>query len=208
MHVGIVQSAVSSAVEKHVPTKMFSTRQTHPWVKTSLRRAMRRKQRTHWRAKKTIKHTDLLRYKILQAAIQRETRTTEKTYMEEIVSGDLKQNPKRFYSYIKSKRQESGVSSLIDKNGFLQSESTKRAEVLNDQFVSVYTDEDTKSIPHKGPSPYPSMQKLKVNPSGVARLLRDLKPHKASGADSIPTFILKMTADEISPVLQRYFRHS
>ena len=70
----------------------------------------------HWRAKKTKKHKDWNRYKKLQAATQRETRTTEKIYMEEVVSGDLKQNPKRFYSYIKSKRQESeGVSSLIDK---------------------------------------------------------------------------------------------
>ena len=82
---------------------------------------MRRKQRALWRAKKTKKHKDGNRYRKLQAAVQRETRTTEKTYMEEVVSGDLKKNPKRFYSYIKSKRQETeGVSSLIDKNGFLK----------------------------------------------------------------------------------------
>ena len=68
---------------------------------------MRHKQRAHWRAKKTEKHKDWNRYKKLQAAVQRETRTMEKTYMEEVVSGDLKQNPKPFYSYIKSKRQES-----------------------------------------------------------------------------------------------------
>ena len=123
------------------------------------------------------------------------------------MSGEVK----RFYSYIKSKRQESeGVSSLIDKNGFLQSESTKRAEVLNDQFVSAYTHEDTEIIPHKGPiySPYPSMQKIKINPSGVAKLLLDLKPHKASGPDSILTFILKVAADEISPVLSKIVQTS
>ena len=76
--------------------------------------------------------------------------------------GDLKQNPKRFYSYIKSTRQESEVSSLIDKNGFLQSESAKRAEVLNDRFVSAYTHKDTEGIPHKGPSPYASMHTIKL----------------------------------------------
>ena len=83
--------------------------------------------------------------------------------------------------YGKRKSVSEGVSSLIDKNGFLQSKSTKSAEVLNDQFVSAYTHEDTESIPHKGPSPYRSMQKIKVNPSGVAKRLRDLKQHKASG---------------------------
>ena len=129
--------------------------------------------------------------------------------MEEVVSGDLKQNPKRFYSYIKSKRQESeGVSSLIDKNGFLQGDSTKRAEVLNDQFVSAYTKEDTERLPSKGPSPFSAMRKIIVSPNGVTKLLRDLKPHKASGPDSIPTYILKVAADEISPVLTKIFQTS
>ena len=122
-----------------VPYFRHKIKENKTWVNTSLRRAMRRKQRAHWRAKKTKKHKDWNHYKKLQAAVQRETRTTEKTYMEEVMSSDLKQNPKCFYSYIKSKRQESeGVFSLIDKNGFLQSDSTKRAEVLNDQFVCLY----------------------------------------------------------------------
>ena len=48
------------------------------------------------------------------------------------------------------------------------------------------------------------MQKIKVNPSGVAKLLCDFKPHKVSGPDSITTFILKVAADEISSVLYSY----
>ena len=36
------KSALSSAVSQHVPSKMSSTRQTHPWVDTKLRRHMRR----------------------------------------------------------------------------------------------------------------------------------------------------------------------
>ena len=98
------------------------------------------------------------------------------------------------------------MSSLIDKNGFLQSDSTKRAEVLNDQFVSAYTKEDTERLPSKGPSPFSAMQKIIVSPNGVAKLLCELKPHKASGPDSIPTYILKVAADEISPVLTKIFQ--
>ena len=92
------------------------------------------------------------------------------------------------------------MASLIDKNGSFQIESAKSAEVLNNQFVSAYTHADTESIPHKGSRPYPSMQKIKVNRTGVAKLLRDLKPYKASGPDSIP-----LAADEISPVLSKIF---
>ena len=51
----LFKSAVSSAVEKHVPTKMSGTRQTHPWANTSLRRVTMRKQTAHWRVKKKKK---------------------------------------------------------------------------------------------------------------------------------------------------------
>ena len=52
------KSAISSAVSQHVPSKMSSTRQTHPWVDTKLRRHMRRKQRAHQKAKRSRKDKD------------------------------------------------------------------------------------------------------------------------------------------------------
>lgn len=121
-----------------------------------------------------------------------------------MVSNNLKKSPKRFWSYIKSKRQEStGVSPLINKDSYLQSDSKQKADILNSQFQSVYTQENTDSIPDKGPSPHPTMTGLKIQPAGVTKLLRDLKPHKASGPDSIPTFFLQVAAEELSPILSR-----
>ena len=68
--------------------------------------------------------------------------------MEDIVSQDLKENSKRFWSFIKGKRQEaSGVSALMNEDGYLQSDSSVKAEILNKQFQSVFTREDTDSIP-------------------------------------------------------------
>ena len=178
------KSAITASVEKYVPTKMYSTRKTHPWINTTLGRAMRRKQQAHWRAKKT---KDWARYLRQQAEVQKLTQTSEKKYMEEVVGRDLKKDPKQFYSYIKSKKQESkGVSSLINKHGFLQSKSTKRADILNNQFESAYTCEDTNNISNKGPSQHPSMRRIIFKPDGIAKLLRNLKPHKASGPDSNP----------------------
>jgi pantothenate kinase len=45
---------------------------------------------------------------------------------------DNKDNSKRFWSYIKSKRQEpAGISPLLNKDGFLHSDSQIKAEILN-----------------------------------------------------------------------------
>ena len=124
------KDAVTSAVDKYVPTKMSSTRRTHPWVDTKLRRLMRQKQRVHWRAKKTGKEKHWKRYKDLQRSAQKASRQTEKTYLQKVVSEDLDKNPRRFWTYIKSRKQENeGVSSLIDQDGFLQSDSQKKADI-------------------------------------------------------------------------------
>ena len=70
------------------------------------------------------------------------------------------------------------VAPLINKEGFVQSDPTKKAEIINQQFQSVYTREDTENIPDKGPSPFSSMNNITINPNGVKKLLKDLRPFK------------------------------
>jgi hypothetical protein len=82
--------------------------------------------------------------------------------MQDIVSEDLHKNPKRFWSYIKSRKQESsGITSLKIKDGYLHSDTVSKADILNKQFHSVYTKDDYTNMPDKGPSPYPSMMKIR-----------------------------------------------
>jgi hypothetical protein len=51
---------------------------------------------------------------------------------------------------IKSKKQEStGVSPLKNKEGFIHSDTTSKAEILSEQFQSVYTKENTSTMPDK-----------------------------------------------------------
>ena len=203
------KTTVTSAMDQHVPTKMTSTRRTHPLVNINLRKMMRKKQRAHRLAKPTRQAWDWNRYKKLQAEAQRSTRKAHKGCMEDIVSQYLKENSKRFWSFIKSKRQEAScVSALMNKDGYLQSDSSVKAEILNKQFQSVYTHEDTDSIPEKEPSPYQPMQDISISPNGVKKLLKDLKPYKAAGPGGIPTYILRSAAEELSPILSRIYQFS
>jgi hypothetical protein len=128
--------------------------------------------------------------------------------MEE-VSTDYKYNPKKFWSYIKSKGHEwIGVAPLKNKMGFLQSDNKSRAEILNEQFQSVFTTENLNNFPNKGKNPYSTMEDFKINSTGVHKLLKNLKPHKATGPDSIPSFILKAAADQLAPILTELYQTS
>ena len=79
---------------------------------------------------------------------------------------------------------------------------------MNEQFHAAYTREDTSALPDKGKSPYPAMKRIQVHKDGVLKLLKDLKPHKASGPDGIPTRILILAADQLAPVLTAIFQSS
>jgi hypothetical protein len=130
-------------------------------------------------------------------------------YMKEVISENQRGNPKRFWSYVKSKRQENvGVPPLKDEHGYIRSENDRKTEILNAQFQSVYTREDISSMPDMGPSPYPNMERIRVSNNGVLKLLRDLDPYKAAGPDNIPPFILKEAADEVSWILTSLFQQS
>jgi hypothetical protein len=100
------------------------------------------------------------------------------------------------------------LSSLRDNQGYLHSEAKDKAEILNAQFKSVYTQEDHTNIPHKGPSPYSAMQNITITGNGVYKLLRNIKPHKATGPDNIQARYLKELALELTPAITFLFQTS
>ena len=89
-----LKTAITTTMEKFVPSKMSSSKHTHPWINTKIRRATRRKQRAHLKAKSTKQKKDWDRYKKIQTSAQKEIRNAHKKYMEDVVSSDMKQNPK------------------------------------------------------------------------------------------------------------------
>ena len=88
------------------------------------------------------------RYKQLQHDVQYQIRSAHKDYMKTAVSDTFKKNSKKFWSFVKNTGQEAtGVSPLKNKDGFLKSDSTSKANILNNQFMSVFTKETKAQIP-------------------------------------------------------------
>ena len=96
----------------------------------------------------------------------------------------------------------------LKENGKMHADSRDKTNILNRQYESVYTHEDTSSVPKPSGEPYNPMEEITVTEEGVRKLLQKLNPHKASGPDLIPARILKDMADEISPLLTIIFQRS
>jgi hypothetical protein len=87
-------------------------------------------------------------------------------------------------------------------------DSKMKAKALNEQYESVFTNEDISHIPNKGTSQNQSMPEITFGMEGILKLLTNLNPGKASGPDHIPIRILKEAAQQIAPVLQVIFAQS
>ena len=126
-------------------------------------------------------------------------------YIGSILNNSLKERPKKFWSYISSmKKDTNGIPTLkTDKGPAINSKM--KAEALNVQYQSVFTQEDTTNIPDKA---CPSMPDITFTKDGIEKLLLNLNAGKASGPDNIPVRILKEAAQQIAPVLQVIFTQS
>ena len=100
-----------------------------------------------------------------------------------------------------------GVYSL-KKDGIAFCDPQHKADILNDQFSSVFTNEDSSDRPSLPNSTTPSMDPITVTVKGVQKLLQNLKPHKAGGPDKIPSRLLKLAAAELSPGLTKLYQLS
>ena len=63
-------------------------------------------------------------------------------------------------------------------------------------------------MPHIEKQSFPSMPEIQVNVAGVEKLLGELKIHKATGPDGVPSRILQECAHEIAPALSIIFQLS
>ena len=88
-----------------------------------------------------------------------------------------------------------------------ESDSKRKAEILNDQFKSVFTKENT-NFPKEPYSNVPAMPDITITAKGVAKLLNELKTNKSTGPDDVPARILQLAANELAPVLTVIFKKS
>ena len=203
------KNAMSVIITDLVPSKISRKRPSNPWMTTDIKRLLRRRQNAFSRARHTNKTKDWARYKQLKTTVQREARKAHDQYVDNTIFGDMKNNTKQFWSYLKSKKQDSqGVTPLRKDDGFLYSDTETKAEILNDQFHSVYTREDMTSMPEKGQCPYPDMPDIHIGEAGVLKLLNNINSHKATDPDGIPARLLHEYANHIAPALTKIFQIS
>ena len=176
---------LTSIIDKYVPKKTTSSRHSEPWITREIKSLSRRKQRAYKRSKNSRK------YKYLKQLAQRKKREAYNKYVNDIFCDEFKANPKKFWTFIKSKKCETSGIAPLKHNGITHINPKAKANILNNQFTSVFTKDDSTELPAMGPSPHPDVPVLHIQENGVEKLMKNLNPYKASGPDDLPARVLK-----------------
>ena len=203
----LFKGAIHEALEKYIPKRQIKTSRCIPWITHAIKLKMKERKQLYDRAKKIQTHKSWEAYRIIRNQVTQEISEAHTNYQTQIFENNTCTVSKRFWKYIKSLRKDHVGVPPLTTDGVTTSKSKDKADILNHQFYSVFTDEDLSSIPSPTNS-FPIMPTISLNVEGIYRLLNDLDVNKAPGPDKIPNRILKYCATEIAQILQVIFNQS
>jgi len=209
------RNAVLEAMDTNIPVKYLQSRkQSLPWITPKVKREMRKQNKLFTKAKISEDSSDRQAYLTQRSAVQSMTRKAYWSHIENCITGteDEKANKantqKRFWKHIKATKKDHVGTAPLKENGLLFSDPKAKADILNRQYQSVFSREDSSDIPAPSETPYPPMPEIVISRNGIVKQLQELKVDKASGPDLLPPRVLKAAANPISFCLERIFQAS
>ena len=204
----LLTSFIQDSADKHIPSKTSRSVSSIPWITPEIRRKIRRKNKTHAKAKKTGSSKLRSKFETLRREIKADVRKQHDLYVNNLVC-EFKANPRDFYRYINSQKKDTQcIPPLKRKNGKGVAQSDlEKAEEFNGRFTDVFSKNEHTQVPLLDRSA-PFMNDIAVSKDGVIKLLKGLNPSKALGPDELHPRVLKELATELGPVLAHLFQQS
>ena len=202
----ILLNHIEFAKKQYIPTKSgppkWRTKGVTPLDEKCLQQ-IKRKRRCWQRFIETREDSKWREYCKARNQVKKMTRQIRKN-IERDIAKQAKTNPKRFWNYVNSKtKTRQGISQLQVPNTDSMTESdTDKAEVLQNHFCSVFTEEPV------GPIPGPKMQyyeaplnTMHITEDQILKKLKQIKTAKSPGPDQLHPKLIKELADVLAKPL-------
>ena len=189
---------IYNSINEFIPKRTLKNKRSPPWCNANIRRLIRKKQRCYNPARRNGKEQVWRRFRHLRKLVHKELQLAHQQYVNSLLDID-EADPihdhakagiiKLFWQYIKAKRRDSAGIAILKSHGKEFTKPKKKADILNEQYDSVFTLEDP-VLPQLPDSPYPDMPNIHIDNNGVIKLLSGLNPSQAKGPDLLPTRVL------------------
>ena len=105
-------------------------------------------------------------------------------YCKHLFEDSYSSNRKRFWSLIKHQQKDFSYITSLKVNEHCVTSPLDKAETLNNQFFTFFTDKNT-SVPNLEPS-FPLISNLAFSTPGIENVLNNLSTNRSPGPDCIP----------------------
>ena len=132
--IGLITSFIQKSADKHIASKTRRWVSSVPCVTPEIRRKIRRRNKTHAKAKKTDSSKLRSKFETLRREIKADVKKQHDLYVNNLV-GDIMANPRDFYRYINGQNKDTqGIPPLKRRNAESELE---QADEFNGQFTDV-----------------------------------------------------------------------
>ena len=202
----VFRDKVNEVVKTFVPFRKCRNSRRPVWLTRDVLRAIRKKRKLWRQFKLTNNDDDYARFKNQESMTKTQIREA-KVLFEKRLARSIKVDPKSFHSYVRSKQKTKDVvGPLCDDDGVIVSDSSVMANLLNDYFVSVFTNESPVSDCVSFLSETETLLgDVNFSVDVVCDRLQVLNPNKSPGPDGIHPRVLHSCRDVLALPLSIIF---
>ena len=201
---------VEHAMDQTIPRVKIKGNGTAPWFDSEIRHLHNVKMTAWRRAKSSMKQKDKCTFKKIRRKLKKTIKGKYSKFINNL-SEEVSDNPKRFWSFFRSKTKVKSVPQLVSDGDSSSSDLHDKVGMFNKYFQSVFEDKsDELELPEMQnlvPN-QPNLSTLHLTVNDVFKVISALKVGKACGPDNLSPRILKECATELAPSLTCIFNRS
>lgn len=201
---------LNEAIKRFVPYKEMSANRKHSWISSRLKTLKNKKNSLHKKFKR--RNDDAIRneYNTIKRQLSIETKIAYDNYINDLKES-FKTNPKKFWSYINSKRNNDIYPKIMNYDDESADNDNDICELFAKFFNNVYKNDDASKSPNIGLIPVNNTNNFQppvINNCDIYSAIANVKCCFSPGPDNVPSCILIKCGGSLTDVLCYLFNLS
>ena len=205
----VYKNRLNDVVFKNTPIRRKRRSNKRSWWSKNIDSGRKREKTCWYDYKLSQNHSHLLKYKKCLCTATKTIRNVKRSY-EIKLSLHIKDDPKAFYKYARSKtKMKDTVGAMIDNSGNVIPADSANEKLLNEYLASIFTKENLLDIPMYNKASYiNALNIVDFADETVYDTLCKLRVDKSPGVDGIIPVVQKNLPNVISKPLSHIFNQS
>ncbi|KAL0879152.1 hypothetical protein ABMA27_002946 [Loxostege sticticalis] len=202
---------INSLIEKYIPSKLITAERFPVWYSSALKKCIKEKYKFLRKFKNYGNRSDEESFKLLRDRVKTLEQSCYRNYVNSVENA-LRDNPKKFWSFIKAKSKTNVMPSSLSYCNSVFYTGDSICNAFSDYFASNFLNSSSSSPNFNFSTPedqtVSDIASISVDAKEVAKLLLGLDPSKSAGPDFLPARFLINCAETIAIPISLLFKRS